>query len=43
MKVNIKSFWENIWRQLKYNQHRIRKKIRILLEIILNAFKCLTV
>ena len=34
----------NIWicRQLKYFQLRIRNKIGILLEIILNAFKCLS-
>ena len=30
-------------RQLKYHQFRIRSEICILLEIILNAFKCLTV
>ena len=36
---------KNIWicRQLKYHQFRIRSEICILLEIILNAFKCLTV
>ena len=36
---------KNIWtcRQLKYHQLRIRSEIHMLLEIILNAFKCLTV
>ena len=33
----------NICRQLKYHQHRIRSKIGISLEIILNAFKYLIV
>ena len=43
IKVNIKKFSEQICRQLKYQQHRIRSKTGISLEIILNVFKCLIV
>ena len=46
-KNNLSSYEskENIWicRQLKYYQLSIRSEISILLEIILNALKCLTV
>ena len=46
-KNNLSSYEskENIWicRKLKYYQLRIRSEISILLEIILNALKCLTV
>ena len=44
MKVNIKKVLsEYICRQLKYHGHRIRSKISISLEIILNVFNCLIV
>ena len=39
--ISKKNIW--IWRELKYYLLRRRSEIGILLEIILNAFKCLTV
>ena len=43
MKVNITHFPEYICKQLKYHQRKIRSEIGILLEMILNGFKCFTV
>ena len=47
LEKHFKLIWKKkkVWtcRQLKYYQLRIRSEIGILLEIILNAFKCLTV
>ena len=43
IKVNIQNFSEHFYKLLKYNKHRTRSEVGILLEIILNAFKCLTV
>ena len=42
MKI-FKNFSEYISRKLKYHQHRIRCKTGILLEIILDLFKCFSV
>ena len=44
MKINIANFSRCINRQLKYHNHGIRNEIGgVLLEIVLNDFKCLTV